>query len=235
MYWGVLLPNTIARIVVASQRTKVGKAHRVTLTRFFGSMILWALAGLLLICVVSGTYRYIRCSHSLRTYTTEIEQRFALVCEAQDWQRYHPPYVSGGQDRSRGVDCSGFVTAVYRKLSGIDFLAGPASSNGVRKIYDWCNANGHPVTFRRPTVGDIVFFDRTTDPKKNLTHIGFVESTFPDNSFVVISATGPICPAGGSIVRTRYPFTDEYSSSYGAIRGFAFVRWYAVPPVLESR
>lgn len=40
------------------------------------------------------------------------------------------PYVSGGLDLSYGVDCSGFVCAIYRSL-GADFV-----SKGVRSTYD---------------------------------------------------------------------------------------------------
>jgi hypothetical protein len=57
------------------------------------------------------------------------------------------PYRYGGTSR-RGMDCSGFVVVVFRKLNG---AALPRSSRRQRRL-------GKPVSRNRAKAGDLVFF-----------------------------------------------------------------------------
>ena len=69
-------------------------------------------------------------------------------------------YLFGGND-TRGIDCSGFVVAVFRAL-GISLP---------RTAQTQWNATERIAT---PEVGDLVFFERTYSSPDRITHVGIV-------------------------------------------------------------
>ena len=73
------------------------------------------------------------------------------------------PYVWGGTDLSKGVDCSGFVQSVY-KNNGIDIPRTANEqyvSNKGKKIVSTDSLNA----------GDLIFFDFTGEGKATHMHI----------------------------------------------------------------
>ncbi len=91
-----------------------------------------------------------------------------------------------------GRDCSGFVTAVYRR-HGIDLRSagGLRGDNGVRILWRFADARGALHRREVPDPGDLVFFDDTHDRNRDgrlddpLTHIGIVERVEGDRIFFV--------------------------------------------------
>jgi cell wall-associated NlpC family hydrolase len=80
----------------------------------------------------------------------------------------------GGNDRN-GVDCSGFVQAVYRNIFRIDLPR--TTGEQVRQ--------GHPVAFHQMRLGDLVFFTPPDDPR----HVGIY---LGDSQFVHASKTSGV-------------------------------------------
>lgn len=72
------------------------------------------------------------------------------------------PYRSGGSSR-RGVDCSGLVRVIYRKVFGIE-LPYVASSQFTFPFLE-------SIPLKKIRTGDLVFFSRTVK-KKRINHVG---------------------------------------------------------------
>ena len=71
------------------------------------------------------------------------------------------PYVWGGTRPDKGLDCSGFVLAVYR-WAGLDL---PRVSADQFRFTQYLE----PRQVKR---GDLVFFNMKLDPKKKVDHVG---------------------------------------------------------------
>ena len=71
-------------------------------------------------------------------------------------------YRRGGSSKS-GVDCSGFVRLVYRKVYGID-LPYVAATQQSMPIF-------REITLKDLSTGDLIFFSPTTR-KKRINHVG---------------------------------------------------------------
>jgi cell wall-associated NlpC family hydrolase len=85
------------------------------------------------------------------------EWRAALGSVVARW--IGTPYRMGGTTR-RGVDCSGFVRAVYRDAFGVEL---PRNSRAQHRV-------GQSVRKRDLAPGDLVFFD--TLDRGRITHVG---------------------------------------------------------------
>jgi cell wall-associated NlpC family hydrolase len=83
------------------------------------------------------------CGSTQRASAPQIEQR--LMSEFQTWR--NTPYQWGGISRT-GVDCSGFIQAIYRDALGIDL---PRTTDSQMRA-------GSRVSPKRLQVGDLVFF-----------------------------------------------------------------------------
>lgn len=83
------------------------------------------------------------CSSTQRTSSGQVEQR--LMSEFQTWRG--TPYQWGGISTT-GVDCSGFIQAIYRDALGIDL---PRTTDTQMRV-------GRRVSPQRLQVGDLVFF-----------------------------------------------------------------------------
>lgn len=91
------------------------------------------------------------------------------------------PYVWGGTDLEKGVDCSGYVFAVMQKF-GVTLNRNSASMT----------SNGVPVKKSELAPGDLVFFD--TDRNGGISHVGiyigndqYIHSSSGNKSGVIIS------------------------------------------------
>ena len=91
------------------------------------------------------------------------------------------PYVWGGTDLDKGVDCSGYVFAVMQKF-GVTLNRNSASMT----------SNGVPVKKSELAPGDLVFFD--TDRNGGISHVGiyigndqYIHSSSGNKSGVIIS------------------------------------------------
>ena len=69
------------------------------------------------------------------------------------------PYKSGGTDPEKGVDCSGFVRAVYKNTNGVEL---PHNAKQMSQ-------NGTQVSKDELKPGDLVFFNTL---KKPFSHVG---------------------------------------------------------------
>lgn len=85
----------------------------------------------------------------------------ALIAEAEKYLGY--PYVWGGSSPSTSFDCSGFVCWVYTH-SGVHNLPRTTATG----IYNQCAIV--PKSEARP--GDLIFFTRTYDTPKPVSHVG---------------------------------------------------------------
>jgi probable lipoprotein NlpC len=83
----------------------------------------------------------------------QIEKR--LREEYRRWQG--TPHRMGGNGDS-GIDCSGFVKAIYKDVFGMDL---PRTTRAQSRL-------GRPVAFKEIRVGDLVFFKPPTYPR----HVG---------------------------------------------------------------
>ncbi len=152
--------------------------------------------------------------------------REQIISTARDVARGATHYVRGGQGRGGGYDCSGFVSAIYRRL-GMDIMPADGSGNGVRRIHGWCVAHGHPPMMRAPQPGDIVFLDETydrngdgkTNARDTLTHVGIVEAVQTNGTFTLLHAAGE----REGIKRTPYEWTRRTKKRYGRISGVVLV------------
>jgi hypothetical protein len=68
------------------------------------------------------------------------------------------PYRFGGVDR-KGIDCSGFVAQVYKKLAGVRLPHSAAAQ------FQW----GRPVSLKNLRPGDLVFFQTEG---RSISHVG---------------------------------------------------------------
>lgn len=104
-------------------------------------------AALTLVIFVSGGYKYVEVPPHYAALTTK--QRYILHFARDYGPRSGILYVWGGSS-TRGFDCSGYVSYVYR-LSGI---------NGVpRTSYtQWNSSNSHHIRKGRERPGDAVYF-----------------------------------------------------------------------------
>ncbi len=82
------------------------------------------------------------------------------------------PYKSGGTDPAKGVDCSGFVSHVYKKSASVEL---PHSAKAMSK-------NGAEVDKQSLKPGDLVFFNTL---KKPFSHVGIYAG---DGKFVHASS-----------------------------------------------
>ena len=89
------------------------------------------------------------------------EIRSALLDQYQEWRGV--PYRSGGQSR-RGVDCSGFVSIVYREVYGKQLA---------RSSADMLKYNCKKVSRAKLQEGDLVFFKTGRGGKRGVpNHVG---------------------------------------------------------------
>lgn len=96
-----------------------------------------------------------------------------LFFEAFDW--LGTPYHFGGKSKN-GIDCSGFVAKVFKKVFGITLLG------SCRDIYQQCTA----INKEELTEGDLVFFNIRG---KYLSHIGIY---LQNNKFIHASVHGGV-------------------------------------------
>ncbi len=82
------------------------------------------------------------------------------------------PYKPGGSDPAKGVDCSGFVSHVYKKSASVEL---PHSAKAMSK-------NGAEVDKQALKPGDLVFFNTL---KKPFSHVGIYAG---DGKFVHASS-----------------------------------------------
>jgi cell wall-associated NlpC family hydrolase len=97
------------------------------------------------------------------------------------------PYAWGGKDLKEGVDCSGFVTAVFREVAGMDM---PRRSRDQRSA-------GKKVEKSQIKPGDLVFFNISR--RGGVSHVGIY---IGEDKFVH-------APTSGSSVRV-----DNMDSAY---------------------
>lgn len=83
----------------------------------------------------------------------------SLLSEAHTWQG--TPYLWGGNDRD-GVDCSGFVTQVFKNALGIKL---PRTS---QTQSEWCT----PLKRSDLRPGDLVFFATDNNREGEVSHVG---------------------------------------------------------------
>jgi NlpC/P60 family len=105
-----------------------------------------------------------------------------------------------GEDIAYTMDCSGFVSAVYKSVN-LDIFEKRGTTisgeNGVKIIYGALEAAKKIYRKKIPAVADLVFFDNTYDRNGNgalddeLTHIGIVVSVSSRGTITFIhSSTG---------------------------------------------
>lgn len=95
------------------------------------------------VLLVAFMFVFAGCSSTQRTSSGQVEQR--LMGEFQIWRG--TPYQWGGVS-TVGVDCSGFIQAIYRDALGIDL---PRTTDTQMRA-------GRRVSPQRLQVGDLVFF-----------------------------------------------------------------------------
>ncbi len=124
-------------------------------------------------------------------------ERIELYRTVDEWMG--TPYAYGGQS-TEGVDCSGFVGHVYRKIYGVSL---PRQVEG---IYERCDR-----TFRRQKKleeGDLVFFDIKRG--KKASHAGI----YLQNGHFVHASTS----SGVVISKLSNPYYDKHFHRGGRIR-----------------
>lgn len=121
-------------------------------------------------------------------------------------------YLLGGMGPDR-FDCSGLTITSYEAVPGFpDF---PADVRTAEQIYHWARANdspgkryAKPVPFADLKIGDLLFFERTTNSGRDATHVAFWAGD--DTIFHAFSEDAPI---GFS------PYSSYFSSRFvGAYR-----------------
>jgi len=100
------------------------------------------------------------------------QNAWSLVQNAMSW--LGTPYRRGGKSGENGLDCSGFVGAVYAKTFG---LVLPPSALLISKI-------GQPITFAELKIGDLIFFNTLRRP---FSHVGIY---LGEGRFIHASSTG---------------------------------------------
>jgi cell wall-associated NlpC family hydrolase len=83
------------------------------------------------------------------------------------------PYVYGSTDPSRGFDCSGFITYVFRHFN----IAVPRSS------IDFTNVD-REVPLREAKSGDIILFTGTDSTDSDVGHMGIITTTADTIRFI---------------------------------------------------
>jgi len=219
-------PLTLYRVVTSAARTRFCRERFISPQRYFASLAIWLATIEFVISTGLSYWSQHQEQEKKIQANVEFSQRYALVFEAERWYRFHPKYGSGKD----AIDCSGLVSEIYKTCAQHDIRIIKDGWNGVKQIYEWCEAHGCPASFRRPIPGDIVFFDEAhvtgrDGTPKDLSHIGIVESVLPDNSFVAIHATTTSDLKRGCIIRSRYEWGGGQNNGSEEVRGFAFVGW----------
>jgi hypothetical protein len=88
------------------------------------------------------------------------KDNFALYKEAAAW--LNTSYVEGGSS-PKGVDCSGFVYLIYKKVY---------EKKLERKSMNMLKKNCHRINKSRLKEGDLVFFYTDAKSKSNINHVG---------------------------------------------------------------
>lgn len=76
------------------------------------------------------------------------------------------PYKYGSSDRSKGFDCSGFITYVFNHFN----IAVPRSSVGFTNV-------GNPVSLDKALPGDLILFTGTDSSIRTVGHMGIITDT----------------------------------------------------------
>lgn len=71
------------------------------------------------------------------------------------------PYVWGGSNLSRGVDCSGFTQEIYKNFD-----------ININRISNMQALSGRPVSKNDLKTGDLIFFDTNGINKGRISHVG---------------------------------------------------------------
>jgi cell wall-associated NlpC family hydrolase len=120
---------------------------------------------------------------SRRSNADEIEKRII-----EEYQRWKGTRHKMGGTGSRGIDCSGFVNAVYRNVFNIEL---PRTTKEQVKL-------GNPIGFKELQPGDLVFFK----PPTYARHVGIYLS---QSKFVHASKN-----KGVTASRTDAPYWRKY-------------------------
>lgn len=121
--------------------------------------------------------------------TKELFQQFLLTY-------LHRPYIWGGDDPIKGLDCSGFVQEALAPL-GLD----PVGDQTAQGLYDYFKDKSIPSA---PKVGTLYFFGKSNT---QITHIGI------DFGGCMFEFGG-----GGSKTTTREAAADQ--NAYGRLRPY---------------
>ena len=105
------------------------------------------------------------------------------------------------ENKKVNFDCSGFVNAVYWTAIENPTIKLQGSTKNIHYILSKENKIYKNVM---PNVGDIIFFDGTTDPNKKLTHSGIVVNVDEDGTVTYIHSSTSKGPVLG-YMNLKYP------------------------------
>ncbi|MEI0559372.1 NlpC/P60 family protein [Brachyspira intermedia] len=105
------------------------------------------------------------------------------------------------ENKKINFDCSGFVNAVYWTAIEKPTIKLQGSTENIHYILSKANKIYKNVM---PNIGDIIFFDGTTDPNKKLTHSGIVVNVDKDGTVTYIHSSTSKGPVLG-YMNLKYP------------------------------